>query len=176
MSGNNLGVLYSREKISERVGELAEAISNDYKGKTPLLLCVLKGAIVFTADLMRCLRISVKVDFISASSYAKDHTSGSVDISPVFTSNLRNKDILIVEDIIDTGLTCKALVEYVAVREPASLRLCALLDKPSRRRSESIQPDYVGFTIPDRFVVGYGLDYDGKYRELPDICVLAQLS
>jgi hypoxanthine phosphoribosyltransferase len=172
MIGRDLELLYSREMIARRVGELADAISNDYQGKTPLLLCVLKGGIVFMADLMRRLRIGVEVDFILASSYEEDHTRGSVDISYVSASDFRNKDVLIVEDIIDTGLTCRALLDHIADRDPASLRLCTLLDKPSRRRSEPVQPDYVGFTIPDRFVVGYGLDYDGKYRELPDICVL----
>ena len=173
MSRSELEVLYSREKISERVDELAEAVSNDFMGKAPLLLCVLKGAVVFMADLMRSLRVGVEVDFISASSYIETHSSGSVEISPVFSLDVRGKDILIIEDIIDTGLTYKALVEYLSAREPASLSLCVLLDKPSSRRGETVQPDYVGFTIPDKFVVGYGLDYDGKYRELPDICVLA---
>ncbi len=172
MSDDHLEILLSREKISERVGELATAISNDYTGKTPLLLCVLKGAVFFLADLIRELRISVYVDFISASSYQGDRSKGTVDILPLFTSDIRDKDVLIVEDIIDTGLTCAALTDFLTMHEPASLKLCALLNKPSKRRTKAVQLDYVSFTIPDRFVVGYGLDYDGKYRGLPDICTL----
>lgn len=173
MRDDHLEILLSKEEISGRVRELAEAVSRDYGGKNPLLLCVLKGAVFFLADLIRELRISVRVDFISASSYQKDRSKGAVEISPLFTSDIRGKDVLVVEDIIDTGLTCAALIDYLAVHKPASLKVCALLDKPSRRRAKSVRPDYVGFTIPDRFVVGYGLDYEGKYRELPDICALA---
>jgi hypoxanthine phosphoribosyltransferase len=172
MNGDNLDVLLSRGRISARVRELGKAISHDYAGKTPLVLCVLKGAVVFLADLIRSLEIKVEVDFVSASSYVRDNSKGAIDIVPVFTSNIRGRDVLIIEDIIDTGLTCEALVKYLSDYEPASLKLCALLDKQSGRRIGSIRADYAGFSIPDRFVVGYGLDYEGKYRELPDICTL----
>lgn len=173
MKNERLEVLLSRKQISERVEEVAEAISRDYEGRNLLLICVLKGAVVFFADLIRNLRVSAELDFIAASSYHGDKTKGRVNISPVFSTNVSGKDVLVVEDIIDTGLTYRALTNFLTVREPASLKLCALLDKPSQRRTELIKPDYVGFTIPDKFVVGYGLDYRERYRQLQDICVLA---
>lgn len=173
MTNECLEVLLSRKQISERVEELAEAVSRDYEGRNLLLICVLKGAVVFFADLIRNLRVSAEIDFIAASSYHGNKTKGRVNISPVFSTNVSGKDVLIIEDIIDTGLTYRALTNFLTVREPASLKLCALLDKPSQRRTELIKPDYVGFTIPDKFVVGYGLDYRERYRQLQDICVLA---
>jgi hypoxanthine phosphoribosyltransferase len=173
MTNEHLEVLLSRKQISERVEELADAISRDYEGRNLLLICVLKGAVVFFADLIRNLRVAAELDFIAASSYHGDNTKGRVNISPVFSTNVSRKDVLIVEDIIDTGLTYRALTNYLTVREPASLKLCALLDKPSERRTELIKPDYVGFTIPDKFVVGYGLDHRERYRQLQDICVFA---
>jgi hypoxanthine phosphoribosyltransferase len=165
-----LDVFLGREIIARRVRELAEAISTDYAGKRLLLVCVLKGAVIFLADLVRNLRIPVELDFVAASSYHGSDSKGQVRLMPVFSTSVRSKDILIIEDIIDTGLTYRALSNFFAVREPASLKLCTLLDKPSERRTELIRPDYVGFTIPDKFVVGYGLDYDGCFRELQDIC------
>lgn len=173
MKNEHLEVLLSSKQISERVEELAEAISRDYEGHSLLLICVLKGAVVFFADLIRNLQVAAELDFIAASSYHGDKTKGRVNISPVFSTNVGGKDVLVVEDIIDTGLTYRALTNYLTVREPASLKLCTLLDKPSQRRTELIKPDYVGFTIPDKFVVGYGLDYRERYRQLPDICVVA---
>ena len=172
MNDSRLEILLTSEKISERVGKLADAISRDYSGKTPLMLCVLKGAVIFLADLIRNLRISVHIDFILASSYEQGESKGEVDISPIFRTGVRGKDVIIVEDIIDTGITYHALVAYLVRREPASVKLCTLLDKPSQRRTELIRPDYVGFTVPDKFVVGYGLDYEEKYRGLRDIYVL----
>jgi hypoxanthine phosphoribosyltransferase len=174
MKNERLEVFLSSQQISGRVRELAEAISRDYEEKNPLLLCVLKGAVVFLADLIRNLRIRAELDFIAASSYHRDDSTGKVNVSPMFSTSVRGKDILIVEDIIDTGLTYRALMNYLVVREPASLKLCTLLDKPSQRRTELIRPDYVGFAIPDKFVVGYGLDYGEKYRELQDICLLVR--
>ncbi|UCD58897.1 MAG: hypoxanthine phosphoribosyltransferase [Candidatus Hydrogenedentota bacterium] len=172
MKNERLQVLLSRDQISERVKELAEAISRDYADRNLLILCVLKGAVIFLADLVRNLKVTPELDFIAASSYQRDNSKGKVDVSPMFSASVGGKDVLIVEDIIDTGLTYRALINYLAVREPASLKLCTLLDKPSQRRTELIKPNYVGFTIPDKFVVGYGLDYEEKYRELPDICIL----
>lgn len=172
MNGEHLEVLLSKEQISERIKELAEAISRNYEGKELLLLCVLKGAVVFLADLMRSLRIPTQVDFVAASSYAGNTSRGEVTVAPLFSSSVRDKEVLIVEDIIDSGLTYRTLAKHLARLEPANLKLCALLDKPSRRRTELIKPDYVGFTIPDKFVVGYGLDYNERYRELQDIYVL----
>ena len=172
MNGEHLEVLLSSEQITERVKELAEAISQNYEGKELLLICVLKGAVVFLADLIRNLRIPAQIDFVAASSYAGKTSRGEVNLSPLFSSSVRDKEILIVEDIIDSGLTYHALTNYFARLEPANLKLCTLLDKPSQRRTELIEPDYVGFTIPDKFVVGYGLDHNERYRELQDICVL----
>jgi hypoxanthine phosphoribosyltransferase len=167
-----LEVLLSKEQISERVQELAEAISRNYEGKELVLVCVLKGAVIFLADLIRNLRIRAQIDFVAASSYTGKNSKGEVKLSPLFSSSVRDKEVLIVEDIIDSGLTYRALTNYFMMLEPANLKLCTLLDKPSERRTEVIRPDFVGFTIPDRFVVGYGLDYKERYRELQDICVL----
>ncbi|MBI4831048.1 MAG: hypoxanthine phosphoribosyltransferase [Candidatus Lindowbacteria bacterium] len=172
MKEHHLEVLLRKEQIAERVKELAAVISRDYREKSPLLIGVLKGAVIFLSDLIRNLSIDVELDFITASSYHKANSKGRVELAPIFSSSVRNKDILIVEDIIDTGLTYQALTNYLSVREPASLKLCTLLNKPSLRRTDFILPDYVGFTIPDLFVVGYGLDFEERYRELQDICVL----
>ncbi len=172
MNGEYLEVLLSREQISGRVKELAEAISHNYEGQQLLLICVLKGAIIFLADLLRNLRIPAQIDFVAASSYGGRTSRGEVNVVPLFSSSVRGKEVLIVEDIIDSGLTWHALANYLTRLEPAHLKLCALLDKPSPRRTELIKPDYLGFTVPDKFVVGYGLDYNERYRELQDICVL----
>ncbi|GAB4340190.1 MAG: hypoxanthine phosphoribosyltransferase [Candidatus Abyssubacteria bacterium] len=166
-----LEVFLDRELIAQRVKELASVISTDYAGKALLLVCVLKGAVIFLADLVRNLDIPVELDFVAASSYHGNNSKGQVRLMPVFSTSVQGKDVLIIEDIIDTGLTYRALANFFTVREPASLKLCTLLDKPSQRRTELIRPEYVGFTIPDKFVVGYGLDYDGCFRELKDICV-----
>ncbi len=172
MRDENLVILIAREKSSDRVRELAADISRDYKDKNLLLLCVLKGAVIFLADLIRNLELTVELDFIAASSYDKDASKGKVDLSPIFSTDVHAKDVLIVEDILDTGLTYRALTDYFAPRMPASLKLCALLDKPSQRRVAASRPDYIGFTIPDKFVVGYGLDYEQRHRGLQDICIL----
>ncbi len=172
MKNEHLSILLDKEQISSRVKELGETISRDYEGKQVVLMCVLKGAVIFMADLLRNLKLTVEIDFVAASSYYNSSSKGRVTLSPVFSSGVRNKHVLIVEDIIDTGLTYRALTNYLSVREPASVRLCALLDKPSPGRTEMIRPDYTGFTIPDKFVVGYGLDFDEKYRQLRDICIL----
>lgn len=172
MRDENLVILITREKISDRVRELAADISRDYKDKNLLLLCVLKGAVIFLADLIRNLELTAELDFIAASSYDKDASGGKVDLSPIFSTDVQAKDVLIVEDILDTGLTYQALTDYFAPHKPASLKLCALLDKPSQRRVAVLRPDYIGFTIPDKFVVGYGLDYEQRHRGLQDICIL----
>jgi hypoxanthine phosphoribosyltransferase len=173
MNDERLEPLLDGERIAERVAELGAEISRDYDGKNLLLLCVLKGAVVFLADLVRSMSISAEIDFVAASSYEGDASKGEVSFSPVFRADITGKDVLIIEDIYDTGLTCSVLIRRLSVREPASLRLCALLDKPAARKAGRIAPDYVGFEIPDRFVVGYGLDYREKYRGLKDICILA---
>jgi hypoxanthine phosphoribosyltransferase len=161
----------SREEIKKAVGCLAAEISRDYAGKQPLLLCVLKGAFIFLADLVREIDIPVTVDFIRAQSYKSSTTTGEVVLSMGDVVDVRGRDVLVVEDIVDTGTTVSCLMDYLMIGQPASLKLCALLDKPSRRRT-SVDIDYLGFTIPDRFVVGYGTDLDEDWRYLPDIYCL----
>ncbi len=177
MRGERLEVLLSEEQIAARVAELAADISRDCDGKDLLLLCVLKGAVIFVADLARKLSIPVEIGFIVASSYDGDASTGEVSLSsvsaPVISPDVASKHVIIVEDILDTGLTYGALIRRLEALDPAGVRFCVLLDKPSERRVAPIRPDYIGFTVPDKFVVGYGLDYKEKYRELKDICIFS---
>ncbi|MEE8466592.1 MAG: hypoxanthine phosphoribosyltransferase [Dehalococcoidia bacterium] len=161
----------SREEIGETVRRLAAEISRDYAGKQPLLLCVLKGAFIFLADLVREIDLPLTVDFIRAQSYQGSTTTGEVVLSMAGVVDVRGRDVLVVEDIVDTGTTVSCLLDYLRIGEPASLKLCALLDKPSRRETP-VDIDYLGFTVPDRFVVGYGTDLDQAWRNLPDIFCL----
>ena len=165
-------VLITKEEIEKRTAELAAEISRDYKGKRLIMICVLTGAMVFFADLIRKIEIPLEVDTIVASSYgAGMTTSGSVRISKDIKYDISGKSVILVEDIIDTGVTLKTLTQMLATRAPESLKVCSLLDKPSRRRVD-FEGDYVGFKIPDEFVVGYGLDYAEQYRNLPEVCTL----
>jgi hypoxanthine phosphoribosyltransferase len=166
-------VLISEEQIRDKVAELGQRISADYGGKPVTLVSVLKGSLPFMADLMRAIQIPVQIDLMEVSSYggATTETSGLVRILKDLSSSIAGKDVLIVEDIIDTGLTLNYLLRYLRGKNPDTLRICALLDKPARRLVE-IPIDYLGFTIPDEFVVGYGLDYGEFYRNLPFIGVL----
>lgn len=167
-------VLISEEQIAERVGELAREIEDCYKtsGKKLLLLGILKGSVVFMAELMKQLRVHVEIDFMQVSSYGSGTTSGNIKILlDLARDDIKECDILIVEDIIDSGKTLSYLVEYLKLRGAASVRTVTLLDKPSRRTVD-FNPDFRGFEIPDYFVVGYGLDFDEKYRALPFIGVL----
>lgn len=165
-------VLITKEEIEKRTSELAAEISRDYKGKKLIMICVLTGAMVFFADLIRKIEIPLEVDTIVASSYgAGMTTSGSVRISKDIKYDISGKSVILVEDIIDTGVTLKTLTQMLATRAPESLKVCSLLDKPSRRRVD-FEGDYVGFKIPDEFVVGYGLDYAEQYRNLPEVCTL----
>ena len=167
-----LEILIPEEKIAERVKELAKQISRDYQGKTVHLVCVLKGAYTFLADLARAMEIPVTLDFLAVSSYGKEtSTSGQVQVTKDLDTSLEGMDVLIVEDIADTGLTLRYLYNMLKARNPSSLKVVALLSKPSRRTVE-VPVDYVGFEIPDRFVVGYGLDVDQKYRNLPYIAAV----
>lgn len=169
-------VLLTQEEIREKVKQLAEAVSRDYIDKKPLLVCVLKGAVVFLADFMRSLSIPVEIDFMAVSSYGHSTTSsGVVRILKDLDSSIEHKDVIILEDIIDSGLTLSYLRENLLSRNPRSLKIVTLLDKPERRVT-GIEPDYCGFRIPDEFVVGYGLDYNEKYRNLPDICILLEFA
>jgi hypoxanthine phosphoribosyltransferase len=168
------GILLDREIIRGKVAELGALISRDYAGKEVLLICVLKGAVIFLSDLVRHLDLPVQLDFMAVSSYGKaTETSGVVRILKDLESSIEGRHCLIVEDIIDSGLTLNYLQDNLLTRRPASLKIVTLLDKPERRRVE-IQPDYVGFRIPDEFVVGYGLDFNDQYRWLPDICILGE--
>ena len=166
-------ILVSEQQLRDKVAELGAAISRDYAGRDLLLVSILKGAVVFMADLMRAVTIPCSIDFMVVSSYggANTTTTGLVKIIKDLDQDLTGKDVLIVEDILDTGVTLSHLVPMLQMRNPNSVRICAILSKPSRRQA-NIEPDYKGFDVPDEFVVGYGLDYDEKYRNLPYVGVL----
>jgi len=169
-------LLFPRETIAGRVRELAEQISGDYQGRELLLVGILNGAFIFMADLIRAMSIPCRVDFVRAASYGSgSESSGHIKITKELETPITGRDVLIVEDIIDTGLTLSRLVGVFGERQPASVRVCAFLDKSGRRRVP-FTADYVGFTIPDRFVVGYGLDFNENYRFLPDVCILKDIA
>lgn len=172
MNLNEVDILYSQEQISTRVKELGRQISRDYQGEDLLVIGVLKGAFVFMADLIREIDLPLELDFISVSSYgASTISSGEVRIIKDLDYSVEGKSVLLVEDIIDTGLTLNYIKEIFKKRNPHSVKICCLLDKPSRRKS-SVRAEYAGFSIEDHFVVGYGLDYAGKYRNYPAVCIL----
>ena len=165
-------ILLSDAQIQARVVELGAELSRDYDGRDPVLVSVLKGSIIFLADLVRATEISLSVDLMEVSSYgASTESSGQVRILKDLSRPIEGREVVVVEDIIDTGLTLNYLLRYLREKGPASLRICCLLDKPARRLAP-IEIAYRGFTIPDRFVIGYGLDYDEHYRNLPYIGVL----
>jgi hypoxanthine phosphoribosyltransferase len=167
-------VLLTEDEIRERVRELGERLSEDYAGceEDVVLLCILKGAVVFFADLARAMSIPVQMEFMGISSYGNEQkTSGIVRITKDIDTSITGKHVIIAEDIMDSGLTLSHLTRLLSSRKPASLKICCLLDKPERRECE-IAPDYCGFIIPNEFVVGYGLDYCGFYRNLPFVGVL----
>jgi hypoxanthine phosphoribosyltransferase len=167
-----LEVLYSREAVQKRIAEIAVQIQNDHQGKELLLVGVLKGAFMFVADLARQIDLPLSIDFVGLSSYGEaTESSGVVKITSDLTRPIEGKHVVIVEDIIDTGLTMRYLLDNLATRRPASVKICTLLQKPSRSRTR-IPIDYLGFTVPDLFVVGYGLDAGERYRNLPFIGVL----
>ncbi len=169
-------ILLSKEVIRRRVTELAAMISSEYKGKDLLVVGILKGAFIFMSDLIREMQIPCTVDFVRIASYgAKTETSGKIMISKDLETPVKGRDLLIVEDIVDTGLTLANFVDMIQQRQPASLKVCVLLDKP-KRRIVPFTADYVGFLIPDEFLVGYGLDYNEKYRYLPDVRVLREIA
>jgi len=157
-------------EIQAKVKELARQISNDYEGKELLVVGLLKGAFMFFSDLVRHIRVPLTIDFIIASSYAKADTTGEVKIHCDMREEIKDRDILLVEDIVDTGITLNYLRERFLSRSPRSLRICTLLDKRERRIVD-VPIDYIGFEIPNEYVVGYGLDYDNKYRNLPYIAI-----
>lgn len=165
-------VLLGEEKLTAVVKDLGRRISEDYKGKNLLMVSVLKGSVVFMSDLMRAVTIPCRIDFMSVSSYGSGvKTSGVVKIVKDLDIPLAGYDLLVVEDILDSGMTLSYILEVLEARGPKSVKLCTLLDKPDRRKV-NIKPDYVGCEVPDEFVVGYGLDYDEKYRNLPYVGIL----
>ena len=165
-------ILIDRDALQQRIRELGEEISSDYAGRDLLLIGVLKGAVFFMADLMRKLTIPCKIDFMAISSYGDStDSSGVVRILKDLDINIEGRDVLIVEDIVDSGLTLSYLMRNLEAREPASLEICALLTKPDRREAE-VPVRYIGFEIPNRFVIGYGLDYAERYRNLPYVGIL----
>lgn len=166
------GVMLSQGEIENKVTELAKQIEKDYEGQDLLLVGILKGASVFVADLMRKINLNVNIDFISVSSYGSGTvSSGTVKILKDLDVDIKDKNVLIVEDIIDSGITLRNLYDTLMTREPRSLKLCTLLNKPARKKVD-VNVDYVGFVIEDKFIVGYGIDYDEKYRNLPYIAIV----
>jgi hypoxanthine phosphoribosyltransferase len=169
---DRLPTLLSAETIASRVRELGAEITKEYKGRPLVLVCVLKGSFVFASDLMRTIDLPLRVDFLGVRSYGEGtETSGVVQITQDLSRPIAHEDVLLVEDIVDTGLTIAHLIELFRTRQPASVKVCALLHKPARARV-AVKIDYLGFTIEDRFVVGYGLDFAEKYRNLPYIGIV----
>ena len=170
---HKISVMISEEELQAKISELGEKISADYEGKEVHLICILKGGVFFTCELAKRLTIPVSLDFMSVSSYGSDtKSSGVVKIIKDLDEPLEGKNVIIVEDIIDSGRTLAYLIEVLKQRNPKNIELCTLLDKPERRVKKQVQVKYTCFTIPDEFVVGYGLDYDQKYRNLPYIGVV----
>jgi hypoxanthine phosphoribosyltransferase len=168
----NRRVLISRQEIQSRVRDLAREISSDYAGKEPILIGILNGVVFFFAELVLSLSVPSKIDFIRASSYGSGkESSGAIKLVKDVEIQVKGEDVLVVEDIVDTGLTLSYLVENLRSREPASLKICALIDK-AERREKKVAIDYCGFKVREGFLVGYGLDYAEQYRYLPDICVI----
>ena len=165
-------IMFTKEQLAARIGELAAQLDKEYAGKTPLMVGILKGSVMFYADLLRAMTIPVEMDFIAISSYGSGaKSSGEVKLIKDLDRKIEGKDVIIVEDILDSGITLSYLTKYLQNRKPSSICIATLLDKPARRRAD-VQAKYVGFTVPDAFVVGYGLDYAEKYRNLPFIGVL----
>ncbi|MBD5467896.1 MAG: hypoxanthine phosphoribosyltransferase [Lachnospiraceae bacterium] len=168
----SISVLLTEQEVDERIQQLGEQISKDYEGKQVHLICILKGGSMFLCELAKRITIPVSLDFMSVSSYGKDMTSsGVVRIVKDLDDPIKDKHVIVVEDIVDSGRTLSYLLEMLGKREPASIAICTLLDKPDRRVTD-VKVDYTGFQIPDEFVVGYGLDYDQRYRNLPYIGIV----
>ena len=165
---DEIKVLIDEEKLQARIKEMAKQIMEEYKGKELVFICILKGSIFFTADLAKRIDGDVRVDFVRVSSYEGENSTGEIRMKLDLKDSIQGKDVIIIEDIIDTGRTLKYLKEYLKLKQPNSIKICTLLDKRERRVC-NMEPDCVGFTIPDKFVIGYGMDYNEKYRNLPYI-------
>lgn len=161
-------VLIDEETISKRIIQLADQINNDYKGEKLTLICILKGSLYFYADLSRKINLDTELEFIRVSSYEGENSTGKIDFKLDLDEEVTNKNVIVVEDIVDTGNTLDSLLKHLKKQKPKSLKLCTLLDKKDRRETE-VPIDYVGFKIPNHFVIGYGLDLDQKYRNIPEI-------
>ncbi len=169
-----ISTMISAEQIATRVKELGAEITRDYQGKSLVLVCVLKGSFVFAADLARAIDLPLRIDFLGVRSYGEGtESSGVVQIIQDLSKPIANEDVLLVEDIVDTGLTLSHLIKLLQTRQPQSVKICSLLHKPARAKV-AVQVDYLGFTIEDKFVIGYGLDYAEKYRNLPFVGVVEQ--
>ena len=166
-------ILYTREEIYRRVCEIGAQISEDYRDKDPVFIGVLKGCFIFMADLMRCVSVNCSMDFMAVSSYKGTTSTGAVSINKDLSAPIEGRHVILVEDILDSGVTLNYLKSYLQVRKPASIRIATLLDKPARRKAD-IYADYSCFDVPDAFVVGYGLDYNERYRNLPYIGILKE--
>ena len=166
-------ILFSREEIYKRVSEIGAQITEDFKGKDPIFVGVLKGCFIFMADLMRCVNVKCLMDFMAVSSYKGTTSTGAVSINKDLSEPIEGRHVILVEDILDSGVTLNYLKSYLQVRKPASITIATLMDKPSRRKAD-IYADYSCFEVPDAFVVGYGLDYNQRYRNLPYIGVLKE--
>lgn len=164
-------VLLTEEQIKARIAELGQELAAEYDGKLPVFVGLLKGVFVFYADMVRATQIPCQMDFMCVSSYAGTDTTGVVTIQKDINTDIRGRHVVILEDIVDSGLTLNHILKHLRGKEPASIKICALLDKPSRR-TVPVELDYIGFTIPNEFVVGYGLDYNEVYRNLPFVGVL----
>lgn len=164
-------ILITEEQLKHRIAELAQILTEEYHDKNPLFVGILKGVVVFYADMVRAVQIPCQFDFLAVSSYQGTTSSGQLSYQKDISFDLKGRHVVILEDILDTGITLKSVVEHLAAMEPASLKICTLMDKPERRQAD-VQADYVGFTIPNQFVVGYGLDYNEQYRNLPFVGVL----
>ena len=167
--------LINEEELHTRVNEIAKQIEKEYEGKEITLICILKGSVFFTVDLAKSINGDVKLEFIRVSSYGEGtESTGEIKMKLDLKDSIKGKNVIVVEDIIDTGRTLSYLIEYLKMKKPNSVKLCALLDKPERRVKKNVKVDYTGFQIPDKFVIGYGLDWDEKYRNLPYIGYIEQ--
>jgi hypoxanthine phosphoribosyltransferase len=171
---DKLSILYSREEIASKIKLLAQEIKRDYKDKNPILISILKGSFIFLADLIRELDFPLEVEFVRFSSYGKGKkSSGKIEVIQGVIFEVENRHVLIVDDIVDSGLTCKFLKDILIEKKAASVKVCALSSKPSQH-TVPVNIDYSGLIVPDKFVVGYGLDFNQKFRNIPDICILEE--